>query len=122
MPFTDGLQSTGVKATATANRNVTLPLISLQKYYYYDSSTAFPLQSNLHNASFLDLQTQLKPAIKCRLIVEAIETQYNIEFGTNFFGTAFFENLYLWLHREKTPVTAPPTPLNLTTISYGINL
>jgi len=118
--FTDGLQSSGQKATATANRNVTLPLISLQKYYFYDSS-ALPLQSNLHSTSFLDLQTQLKPAIKCRLIVEAIETQYNIEFGTNFFGTAFFENLYLWLHREKTPVTPPPTPSNLNPISYGIN-
>ena len=119
--FTDGLQSTGVKATGTANRNVTLPLISLQKYYFYDSSALGQLQSNLHNVSFLNLQTQLKPAIKCKRIVEAIETQYNIQFGTNFFDTAFFENLYLWLHREKTEVTPPPTPTNLTPISYGIN-
>jgi len=119
--FTDGLQSSGLKATNTGNRNITLPLISLQGYYFYDSASLPQFQNNLHSTSFLDLQKQLKPAIKCKRIIEAIETQYNIEFSLDFFETALFTNLYIWLHREKTPVTPPLTPSNLTPTSYGIN-
>ena len=34
-----------------------------------------------------------------------------------FFGSDMFDELYLWLHREKTPYTA----LNSTTKYFGIN-
>jgi hypothetical protein len=125
--FTDGLQSSGVKATLTSNRNVTLPLISLANIFVYDSTSVSP-SYNLHSVGFasgtLPLNKQLKPAIKCKRIIEAIETQYGITFNMvdegsikSFFGSAMFDNLYLWLHREK--VKPPSTGSGIG--SYGID-
>ena len=118
--FTDGLQSSGLKATDVTNRNVTLPLISLAVNYYYDS-TGSSQPGNLYNVGFasgvLPLNKQLKPAIKCKRIIEAIETQYNIDFSTEFFSSELFDELYLWLHREKVK----PPSTGSGTGSYGID-
>lgn len=46
----------------------------------------------------------VKPAIKCIEIIEAIETKYGIEFTRDFFGSTAFSNLYLWLSRNKGPI------------------
>jgi hypothetical protein len=123
--FRYGLQSTGVAATLNENRNVTLPLITLQNYYSYDSTNTITTP-NLHNVDWTQLRKELKPAIKCKRIIEAIQTQYNIEFNigvvetgiTNFFDSDVFDDLYLWLHREKTPITNPETTVPL----FGIDL
>ena len=64
--FRYGLQSTGVQATNLANRNVTLPLITLQNYYSYDSTNPALLLHNLNNVAFTQLRKELKPAIKCK--------------------------------------------------------
>ena len=122
--FTDGLQSAGVVASTTENRNVIVPLITLENYYSYDSTNTI-VSPNLHNVNFFTkLQTELKPAIKSKRIIEAIQTQYNIEFNmvnetgiTSFFGSDLFGELYLWLHREKAPITAPET----TPPTFGVN-
>ena len=115
--FRYGLQSSGVQATNLGNRNVTLPLITLQNYYSYDSTNTITTP-NLHNVLWTQLRKELNPAIKCKRIIEAIETQYNIEFGTSFFNSDVFDELYLWLHREKTPITNPETTVPL----FGIDL
>ena len=119
-----GLRSSGNDATNTANRNITFPLVTLENYYSYDSSNTITTP-NLHNANFNNLKTEIKPALKCKRIIEAIQTQYNIQFNmsdetgiTSFFGSPVFDELYLWLHREKTPVTEPQT----IPPSFGVNL
>jgi len=44
----------------------------------------------------------IKPAIKVRQIIDAIETTYSdIDFTGEFFNSEDFHNLYLWMHREK---------------------
>ena len=110
--FKVGLQSTGVDATNTANRNVVVPLILLKNYYTYNTGST----NQLHNVNFPVLQTDLKPAIKLKRIIEAIQTQYDITFNMSdsgsvktFFGSDMFDELYLWLHREKSPISAPET-------------
>ena len=118
--FKVGLQSTGLDATNTGNRNIIVPLISLENYYTYDT----PSTNQLKNVSWNVLRKDLKPAIKLKRIIEAIETQYNVDFNMvdegsikTFFGSDVFDELYLWLHREKTPYTA----LDETTKFFGIN-
>ncbi len=118
--FKTGLQSTGSNATSIANRNVVVPLISLENYYSYDT----PSTSRLDNVTWTNLRKDLKPAIKLKRIIEAIQTQYDITFNMaddgsikTFFGSDVFDELYLWLHREKTPYT----DLNTTTKFFGIN-
>ena len=146
--FTHGLQSTTVDATNTSNRNIVVPLISLNTYFTYDSGT-----NRLDNVNFTDLRKQLKPAIKVKRIIEAIETQYSVNFNMtdlhsdslilaenddqitdeqgnelvtedasaefqSFFGSDVFDELYLWLHRESSPVTEPED----TTETFGVDI
>ena len=137
--FKTGLQSSLNPATTTANRNIVVPLILLENYYTYDSGS-----ERLDTANFPDLQTDLKPAIKLRRIIDAIQTQYDLTFNMadihldefvlaedgsivvdeagnpvvqegattdvkTFFGSDMFDELYLWLHRENSPISAPET-------------
>jgi len=110
--FKVGLQSTGVNATLTENRNVIVPLILLENFYTYNTGST----NQLHNVNFPVLKTDLKPAIKLKRVIEAIQTQYGITFNManegsikTFFGSAMFDELYIWLHREKSPISAPET-------------
>ncbi len=134
--FQFGLQSDGVVSTAPSNRNITLPLISVNEYYGYDSTDTITY-SNLHSASFftplsgtpLGVRDNLKPAIKARLIIDAIRTHYGIEFNMadevingktikSFFASDVFDELYLWLHREATTVTQPEEDPPVFGINY----
>ena len=110
--FKVGLQSTGVDATNTANRNIVVPLILLENFYTYNTGST----NKLHNVNFPVLKTDLKPAIKLKRIIEAIQTQYGITFNMadegsikTFFGSDMFDELYMWLHREKSPISLPET-------------
>tara|TARA_R100001443_G_scaffold117156_1_gene140192 strand:- start:2312 stop:4411 length:2100 start_codon:yes stop_codon:yes gene_type:complete len=118
--FKTGLQSTGSNATSIANRNIVVPLITLQNYYSYDT----PSINRLDNVLFSNLKKELKPAIKVKRIIEAIQTQYDLTFNMSddgslktFFGSDVFDELYLWLHRQK----APHNDLNNSAQSFGIN-
>ena len=118
--FKTGLRDSGNNATGIANRNIVVPLITLQNYYSYDT----PSTNELKNVNWINLKKELKPAIKVKKIIEAIQTQYNLTFNMSddgslktFFGSDVFDELYLWLHRQK----APHNDLNNTAQSFGIN-
>ncbi len=147
--FKTGLQSSTNPATTTANRNIVVPLILLENYYTYDTATS---TNKLKTASFTNLKTDLKPAIKLRRIIDAIQTQYDLTFNMadihldefvlaedgsivvdeagnpvvqegattdvkTFFGSDMFDELYLWLHRENSPISDPEA----TDPLFGIN-
>ena len=119
--FKVGLQSTGVDATNTANRNVVVPLILLENFYTYNTGST----NQLHNVNFPVLKTDLKPAIKLKRVIDAIQTQYGITFNManegsikTFFGSAMFDELYIWLHREKSPISLPET----TPPTFGVDV
>jgi len=121
--FNTGIQSNLTAATNLQNRNIVIPAIFVKDYYTYDSGGG---TNELKNVSFNNvLKYNLKPAVKLKRIIEAIETQYNIDFNMTdegsiktFFGSDMFEELYLWLHREKSPIT----DLEDTTIRFGMDL
>ena len=50
-------------------------------------------------ARYLGL-SDLKPSLRLKSIVKAIEEKYNITFSQDFFNTTYFKNLYMWLHKE----------------------
>lgn len=50
-------------------------------------------------ARYLGL-SDLKPSLRLKSIVNAIEEKYNITFSQDFFNTTYFKNLYMWLHKE----------------------
>ena len=77
--FETGLESTGLPATTLENRNIVTPLITLQNYYTYDAGTIST--PNIRTVNWNDLKKEVKPAIKVKRIIEAIETQYNVAFN-----------------------------------------
>jgi hypothetical protein len=90
------------------SQSIIYPLISHTKRFYYDSSNSIPqFSGNLHHNTTNPSDNQglswldVKPAVKCLNIIEAIEDKYNIEFTRDFFGSTAFSNLYLWLSRNK---------------------
>ena len=107
--FSTGIQSNLTAATNLQNRNVVIPAIFVKDYYTYDTSST----NKLSNVSFNNvLKYNLKPAIKLKRIIEGIQTQYGVTFNMadegsikTFFGSDMFEELYLWMHREKSPIT-----------------
>ena len=42
----------------------------------------------------------LKPSLRLKAIINAIQEKYSITFSQDFFNTTYFKNLYMWLHKE----------------------
>jgi len=118
--YTHDYNSSNVKTglqSGLSSGKIVYPLISHTKRFYYDSATSSPQYSgNLYyntTANNIGLAfDDLKPAIKCLSIIEAIEDKYtvangyasNIVFTRDFFNNTEFSNLYLWLSRNKGPI------------------
>ena len=84
------------------------PLITPEKRLFYHSGTpSFNSDGNLYvdgdaNNNGRGLAyTDLKPAVKCKYIIDAIEAKYGISFTDDFWDSVPFSNLYMWLSREK---------------------
>lgn len=48
---------------------------------------------------------ELRPAIRIIKLIEAIEAKYGISFNRSFFGTAQFNNLFMWMNESNTFAT-----------------
>ena len=136
--------TTGLKYDSTSNAMITgsegdiiYPFISCNSYYYYDSDPNDhghpdhePTPSNnLHKHSgtahnginFRDL----KPSIKARHIINAIEDKYEgLFFDKTWLDTPPFNELYLHLHRDKGRIksAAGDTESIFTQQDFGVNL
>lgn len=79
-----------------------------------DDDLIFPLITHSKNMRYKDNKykdhitdtylsfSDLKPALKTKVILEAIEETYpQIKFSEQFFNSANFRKLYMWLHREE---------------------
>ena len=94
-----GLTDNGVTST---DRKIIYPFITHTKQLEITGGNVH----EFNNSSSLLGYTDLKPAIKCDEIIKAIETKYGLDFSNDFFSEDVFQNLYLWLHREKGNVTS----------------
>jgi len=76
------------------------PLITHSKNmrYNYNSNPGYRDAITGTHLTFTDL----KPAIKTKVILNAIQTTYpQIVFSQEFFNSSAFNRLYMWLHREE---------------------
>jgi hypothetical protein len=88
------------------------PLITSKKRLYFHSGTPdFNADGNVYHDESLTPDpgdpyrglkfTDLKPAIKAIHIIEAIEDTYGVSFTRDFFDSAAFSNLYMWINNKK---------------------
>ena len=108
-----GTGASSVGASTSQTDAVIYPLITSKKRLFYNSDnsgTDFDFNGNLHyiNSSGNDGRglefTDLKPAIKLKHIIEAIENKYSeITFTRDFFSDSnpVFSNLYFWINSKN---------------------
>ena len=96
--------------TGFHSQSIIYPLITHTQRLYYDSTTPNSQtldgnlfeHSNSNSAKIALRYTQLKPAIKVKDIISAIETKYGIDFvDSDFISTTPMDNLYMWLSKDK---------------------
>ena len=76
------------------------PLITHSKNmrYGYNGNAGYKDAITNTHLNYADL----KPAIKAKVIIDAIQSNYpQIKFSDTFFNSYIFKKLYLWLHREE---------------------
>jgi hypothetical protein len=87
------------------SNNIIYPLISSSYDWFYNSSgsnhdannISYHSGHNEHGVFYYDL----KPAIKVKAILDAIETDYGVTFNSDLFDSADFAKLFMWCHRKE---------------------
>jgi hypothetical protein len=104
--------------TGLFSESIIYPLITHTQRLYYDSRNpeghnSNTLDGNLfyhnnqHSEDVALRFTELKPALKIKDIINAIESKYEIEFvDSDFISTTPMSNLYMWLSRRKGAIGA----------------
>ena len=90
---------------ASTSNNIIYPLISSSHDWFYDGSSSNHTPTNIHYHNGHDehgvFYYDLKPAIKLKAILDAIETDYGVTFNSNLFDSADFAKLFMWCHRKE---------------------
>lgn len=89
-----------VENKMSSNQDVIFPLITHSKNmrYGYNNNTGYKDAITNTHLNYADL----KPALRAKVIIDAIQNTYpQIKFSNQFFNSYFFKKLYLWLHREE---------------------
>jgi hypothetical protein len=118
---------TYLKANPASN-DIIVPLITHTQRLFYNSSTHINGSGNLyyHTGSGNNLHgvkwNELKYAIRVHNIIEAIQTQYNLTFSSDFFTETSndqYSKLFMWLHRKKGVVETGDQIANFPSIVDG---
>jgi hypothetical protein len=118
--FIDGLGLVAGEMVKSSIRDVVYPAISPSDRWFYDSSgVSLPteyrqgIQANLFTnnigTTYGVNYTKLKPAIKVKNVIDAIQEVYSdkgIVFSNDFFSDVEFNQLYLLLHKEKGNISS----------------
>jgi hypothetical protein len=97
--YTSDFVKSKLQGTAEGD-DLIFPLITHSKNmrYNYNSNPGYRDAITGTHLNYADL----KPALKTKVIIDAIQTTYpQIVFSQQFFNTAAFKKLYMWLHREE---------------------
>ena len=139
--FTQGLElytdpSTGETSMSNGNdRDIIYPAISANDKWFYDSSGVSDPQDTEYNQGVsVNLYDNtpagttyginylaLKPAIKVRHIIDAIQEKYSsIVFSDDFFGNEEFDDLYMLLHNNKGVLAPESDSTEIVSNTYRI--
>lgn len=88
---------------------IVYPLISYKKQWYYDSAASTDTSTDTltdiayHASKTLGVSfTELRPAIKLELILDAITDKYGLTFTEDFFGTDLFKDIYVNIYNNES--------------------
>lgn len=101
--YNDTNLEAGINGYVTGtDSSIIYPMITPVTRWYYDSQGSHG-DGNIHyhnDPAHGVFYYDLKPAIKIKKIIDAIETKYGITFNSDFFDSADFGKLFMWCHRR----------------------
>ena len=121
LPFPDSLNFNYDNATVLAkfesqsDLDVAFPLVTHSKYFNINSNGEYRFGSDRL------VYTDLKPALRTRKIIDAIESKYNITFSNDFFNSFDFRKMYMLLHRASGFVSNALTTGGILTVTNSLN-
>ena len=87
-------------AITPTQQDLIFPLITHSKNMRYGYNGNAGYKDAITN-TFLNY-ADIKPALRAKVIIDAIESNYpQIKFSNTFFNSFYFKKLYLWLHKEE---------------------
>ena len=95
--------------------DVAFPLVTHSKYFNIHTNGKY--QSGSDSLVYTDL----KPALRIRKIIDAIESKYNITFSNDFFNSSNFRKMYMLLHRASGFVSNALTSGGILTVTNSLN-
>lgn len=91
--------------------DIVFPLITHSKYFTIHTNGKY--QSGSDSLVYTDL----KPALRIKKIIQAIESKYNLVFSNDFFNSFNFQTIYMLLHRAAGDVSNALTTGSVLTIT-----
>jgi hypothetical protein len=95
----------GLDGYVGGTSTIIYPLISSSYDWFYNSSGSNHDANNIHYHSGHNehgvFYYDLKPAIKVKAILDAIETDYGVTFNSDLFDSTDFGKLFMWCHRKE---------------------
>jgi hypothetical protein len=119
--FIDGLGLVAGEMVKSSNRDIVYPSISPSDRWYYKSDPTDLGEKDYRQGKTVNLftnnvgttygvdYTKLKPAIKVKNVIDAIQEVYSdrgIVFSNDFFSDVEFNQIYLLLHKEKGNISS----------------
>ena len=95
--------------------DIVFPLVTHSKYFNIHTNDKY--QSGSDSLVYTDL----KPALRIKKIIQAIESKYNLTFSNDFFNSFNFQNIYMLLHRASGYVSNALTTGGLLTVTNTLN-
>lgn len=98
----------GLRLSNFFQGDIIYTLLAKKRYFYNDNvndNTQLDSIANIADGGGEDtgvVWNDLRASIRLLKILEAIETDYDITFSRNFFGTTEFTSLYMWLNPDKS--------------------
>ena len=121
LPFPDSLNFTYNDANVLSKfqtpvtTDIVFPLITHSKYFTIHTNDKY--QSGSDSLVYTDL----KPALRIKKIIQAIESKYNLVFSNDFFNSYNFQTIYMLLHRAAGNVSNALTTGGLLTVTNSLN-
>ena len=95
--------------TSASDLNVRFPLISSNRVWQYGDGTAQDISVGANAINY----TELFPAIKDKAIIDIIQTQYGVNFNSDFFNGNYFKKSFTWW-KNSNEVFFSNEPIALT--------
>lgn len=100
--FEQGLKSTGGGLIVDPDGELIYPFISHTRGFKFDSNGLYDVtQGGTPTSADRLSYDDLKPAVKVNEVLSAMEYKYDLSFIGDFRDGDMFQELFLWLHREK---------------------